>query len=220
MICGYLYFSVDDMLLKDVITPGSKLLKRLALELNQEDNPVVKNWTHLAWKMEVPADMYRMFADVKQKRNSPTKEVLEWVSTQFSEIALSDVAKALDEIQRNDAIQIISKHFPDTIGKYSLMKVHWGFLAASVFAFPEISLSLRCGTFSFLFPSLLFFVIHATISNVHYLVPLVQEMARRKVIGYMHMLPAKDSLSVNVGYLFSFFRFILGRTWLSIHGQL
>ena len=141
MICGYLYFSVDDMLLKDVITPGSKLLKRLALELNQEDNPVVKNWTHLAWKMEVPADMYRMFADVKQKRNSPTKEVLEWVSTQFSEIALSDVAKALDEIQRNDAIQIISKHFPDTIGKYSLMKVHWGFLKSLCLLAAELSVS-------------------------------------------------------------------------------
>ena len=135
MICGYLYFSVDDMLLKDIITPGSELLERLALELNREDNSVVKNWTHLAWKMEVPADVRRALADVKQIRKSPTKEVLEWVAVQFPEIALSDVAKALDEIQRNDAIQIISKHFPNTVGKYSPIQVHWGFLAVSVFAF-------------------------------------------------------------------------------------
>ena len=59
-----------------------------------------------------------------------------------------------------------------------------------MFAFPElISLTPRCGTFSFLCPSLLLFVIQAMISNVHHLVPLVQEMARRKVFGYRHMLP-------------------------------
>ena len=69
--------------------------------------------------MEVPADVRRALADVKQIRKSPTEEVLEWVAVQFLEIALSDVAKALDEIQRNDAIQIISKHFPNTVGKYS-----------------------------------------------------------------------------------------------------
>ena len=119
MIWGYLYFSVDDMLLKDIITPGSELLERLALELNREENSVVKNWTHLAWKMEIPADARRAFADVKQVRKSPTKEVLEWVAAQFPEKALRDVAKALDEIQRNDAIQIISEHFPNTVGKYS-----------------------------------------------------------------------------------------------------
>ena len=187
MICGYLYFSVDDMLLKDIITPGSELLERLALELNREENPGVKNWTHLAWKMEVPADVRQEFADVKQVRKSPTKEVLEWVAAHFPEIALSDVAKALDEIQRNDAIQIISKYFPNTVGRFSkYIGVYW---TVSVFAFPElISLTPRCGTFSFLCPSLLLFVIQAMISNVYHLVPLVQEMARRKVFGYRHML--------------------------------
>ena len=58
-----------------------------------------------------------------------------------------------------------------------------------MFAFPElISLIPRCGTFSFLCPSLLLFVIQAMISNVYHLVPLVQEMARRKVFGYRPML--------------------------------
>ena len=118
MIWGYLYFSVDDMLLKDIITPGSELLEKLALELNREENSIVQNWTHLAWIMKIPADARRAFADVKQVRKSPTGEVLEWVAAQFPEIALRDVAKALDEIQRDDAIQIISKYFP--VGKYSL----------------------------------------------------------------------------------------------------
>ena len=118
MIWGYLYFSVDDMLLEDIITPGSELLKKLALELNRKENFLVRNWTHLALIMDLPADERRALADVKQIRNSPTKEVLEWVAAKFPETALRDVAKALDEIQRDDAIQIISKYFP--VGKYSL----------------------------------------------------------------------------------------------------
>ena len=115
MIWGYLYFSVGDMLLKDVITPGSKLLESLALKLNREENSGLKNWKHLAWKMEIPADECRAFVNVNQ---SPTKEVLELVAAQFPEIALSDVAKALHEIRQNDAIQIISEYFP--VGEYSL----------------------------------------------------------------------------------------------------
>ena len=66
-------FSVDDILLKYIITPGSELLERLALELNREENPEVKNWKHLAWKMKIPADVRRSFADVKLIRKSPTK---------------------------------------------------------------------------------------------------------------------------------------------------
>ena len=113
-------FSVDDILLKYIITPGSELLERLALELNREENPEVKNWKHLAWKMKIPADVRRSFADVKLIRKSPTKEVLEWVAAHSTEKALSDVAKTLDEIQRNDTLQKISRHFSDTVDRYSL----------------------------------------------------------------------------------------------------
>ena len=121
MIWGYLYFSVDDKLLKDIIIPGSELLERLVLELDREENSGLKTWTHLALKWEIPAEVLRVFA-VQQmsliKLKSPSKKVLEWVAAQFPEITLSDVAKALDEIQRNDAVQIISEYFP--VGKYSL----------------------------------------------------------------------------------------------------
>ena len=104
-------------LLKDVITPGSELLERMADKLNREEVPGVKNWTHLACKLNVPADVRREFGVAGQKRKSPTKEVLEWVAAKFPDKTLSDVANALDEIQRNDAIQIISKQFPDVVGK-------------------------------------------------------------------------------------------------------
>ena len=71
--------------------------------------------------MKIPANVREAFADVKQIRKSPTKEVLEWLAAHSPEKTLRDVAKALDEIQRNDALQIISKHFLDTFDKYSLI---------------------------------------------------------------------------------------------------
>ena len=100
-------FSVDDILPKDIVTPGSELLERLALELNREENPEVKNWTHLVWKMKIPADVRRSFADVKLIRKSPTREILEWVAAHSTEKVLSGVAKAIDEIQRNGTTENI-----------------------------------------------------------------------------------------------------------------
>ena len=114
---SWTYFSADDVFLKDVITPGSELLEKISQELNRDDNISVKNYVHLARKLEVPAEILRQFADVQQCRKSPTKEVLEWVAARFPETTLSDIAQALEKIQRNDAIQIISRHFPNTIGK-------------------------------------------------------------------------------------------------------
>ncbi|XP_022802850.1 uncharacterized protein LOC111340292 isoform X2 [Stylophora pistillata] len=105
----------DDVLLKDLITPGSEFLERISQDLNRDDNIGVKNCVHLACQFEVPADVRRELSDIKQRRKSPTKEILEWVAARFPEKTLSYVAKALDEIQRNDAIQIISRHFPDAI---------------------------------------------------------------------------------------------------------
>ena len=110
-------FSADEVLLKDVITPGSELLERMADKLNREEVPGVKNWNHLACQLNVPADVRREFGAAGQNRKSPTREVLEWVAAKFPDKTLSDVANALDEIQRNDAIQIISKQFPDVVGK-------------------------------------------------------------------------------------------------------
>ena len=111
------FFTTDKVLLKDVVTPGSELLERMADNLNRKEVPGVKNWTSLAYQLKVPADLRREFDEARQKRKSPTKEVMEWVAAKYPNIALSDIVKALDKIQRNDVIQIISSQFPDTVGE-------------------------------------------------------------------------------------------------------
>ncbi|XP_022789029.1 uncharacterized protein LOC111328789 isoform X4 [Stylophora pistillata] len=104
----------DDVVLKNIIVPGSDLHERMTQELNRE-GPGIKNWRHVASKLKIPAYVYGNFADFEQTRKSPTKKILEWVVARFPGKTLSDLAEALDKIQRNDAIQIISKYYPDTV---------------------------------------------------------------------------------------------------------
>lgn len=94
------------------------ILQTVADKLNRELS-AVKNWRHLAFKLEIPADVSRAFGESGQKRTSPTKEVMQWLTTRFPDTTLKDVVKALDKIQRNDASQIIKNQFPDTVGECS-----------------------------------------------------------------------------------------------------
>ena len=109
-------FNSDGLLIKDIITPGSELLQTMEVELNREDVPGVKNWKHLACKLKVPNDVLREFAGESTVRKSPTKEVIQWLADRFPDTTLIDLVQALEKIQRNDAIQIITKQFPDAVG--------------------------------------------------------------------------------------------------------
>ena len=95
----------------------------MAVELNREEVPGVKNWTHLACKLEVPSDVLQEFSGESTAKRSPTKEVIQWLGSQFPDTTLSDFVQALEKIQRNDAIQIIIKQFPDAFGECKVYPV-------------------------------------------------------------------------------------------------
>ena len=64
-------FNSDELLIKDVITPGSELLQTMAVDLNREDIPGIKNWRHLACKLEVPSDVLQeLSGETTAKRKS------------------------------------------------------------------------------------------------------------------------------------------------------
>ena len=109
------FLIADEVLLKDIMAPGSELLQITADKLNRE-LPAIENWRNLAFKLKIPAEEISG-ESTWQKGRSPTKKVMEWVAARFPDTTLKDVVKALDKIQRNDAIQIITKHFPDTVGE-------------------------------------------------------------------------------------------------------
>ena len=82
--------------------------------------PAVENWKHLAFKLEIPNEEIRKFGSMttEPERTSPTIEVLKWVAAKFPDTRLTDVVRALDRIQRNDAIKIITEEFIDSVGKW------------------------------------------------------------------------------------------------------
>ena len=111
-------YNADKLPLKDVVRPGSELLQTMAVQLNREEVPGVKNWTHLAWRLEVPRDVLQEFSGESTTKRSPTKEVIQWLCGQFPDTTLSDLVQALEKIQRHDAIQIITEQFPDAVGEW------------------------------------------------------------------------------------------------------
>ena len=100
---------------------GSELLQTVADKLNVGQVPGVQNWPELAHHLGIPHDVFRDF-DRTEPRKSPTKKVMQWLTARSPDIRLTDVVKALNKIQRNDAIQIIAVQFPDTVGKYKCHK--------------------------------------------------------------------------------------------------
>ena len=98
------------------MTPGSELLQTMTDRLNREIS-CVDDWRHLASRLDIPVDIRQAFGGLGPKGKSPTKEVMQWLVARFPDTTLKDVVKALDRIQRNDAIQIITKQFQDTVGE-------------------------------------------------------------------------------------------------------
>ena len=98
------------------MTPGSELLQTMANKLDGESR-VIKSWHHLADELDIPVAIRKGFDRVGQKGKSPTKEVMQWLVARFPDMTLKDVVKALEKIRRNDAIQIITSQFPDTVGE-------------------------------------------------------------------------------------------------------
>ena len=107
----------DEVRVKDVMTPESKLLEMVADNLNTDPVPWTQNWRNLAHLLEIPPDLYQEFDESPGRRTSPTREVMRWLTVRSPEMTLIDFVKALDEIRRNDAIKIVTEEFPDAIGE-------------------------------------------------------------------------------------------------------
>ena len=97
--------------------PGSELLQMVADKLDTEKVPLEKNWLQLANYLQIPSHVYQGF-ETREQRKSPTMEVFRWLVVQFPDITLIDIVKALEKIQRNDVIKIITQHYPDTVSEY------------------------------------------------------------------------------------------------------
>ena len=97
--------------------PGSELLRTVEDKLNIDHVPWA-NWREMAHHLKIPSNMYQEFDGSTAERKSPTKEVLQLLMQRTPDLTLIDIVEALEKIQRNDAIQIVTQRFPDTVGEY------------------------------------------------------------------------------------------------------
>jgi len=100
------------------VIPGSQLFQTVEDELNIDYVPGTQNWRHLACRLQIPSHVYQEFDGSLAERKSRTKEVLQLLVKRSPELTLIDVIEALEKIQRNDAIQIITQRFPGAVGGY------------------------------------------------------------------------------------------------------
>ena len=102
------------------MTPDSELLQKVADKLDIDHVPWASNWRKLASYLDIPSDVYLGFGDTTAQRKSPTKEMMQWLVARRPDITLTEIVEALEKIQRNDAIKIITREFPDTVGEYNV----------------------------------------------------------------------------------------------------
>jgi len=99
------------------VIPGSELFQTVEDKLNIDPVPWAQNWRQLAHHLQIPSYVYQEFDGSTAEQKSPTKEVLQLLVQRTPELTLIDVIEALEKIQRNDAIQIITQRFPSTVGE-------------------------------------------------------------------------------------------------------
>ena len=114
--------------MKDDTTPGSELLQTMAGKLDPEI-PEIKDWHHLAYNLDVRVGMLQAFSGLGQ---SPTKKLMQLLVSRLPGMTLKDLVKELEKINRNDAIQIITRQFSDTVGESKILSVITLYLLFSI----------------------------------------------------------------------------------------
>jgi len=113
----FIFFYADEVLVKDVVIPGSELFQTFEDKLNIDNVPGGLNWSQLA-HLKIPSHVNQEFYGSTAERKSPTKEVLQLLVQRTPGIALIDIIEALEKVQRNAAIQIVPQRSPDAVGEY------------------------------------------------------------------------------------------------------
>lgn len=110
------------MLIKDLVTLQAEIITMIADQLSSVRNLRGAEWLSLALHLNIQFSVCKEFDEelkLIRPRKSPTKEVLQWLAHRFPDMTLTDFVVVLEKTECKHAIQIITAHFPDTVGKYS-----------------------------------------------------------------------------------------------------
>lgn len=80
------------------------------------NGPVIQHWEHLADVFEVPADVKSQCANYSVKL-TPSEAMFECLSTTRGSLTIGTLRKYLEEIGRNDVVEVLIKKKSDLPGK-------------------------------------------------------------------------------------------------------
>ena len=103
--------------MKTVIVPESDLFRKISSDLNRKVYGT-GDWKTVAYNLGIPHGDYFQFGNCKEKK-SPTREVFDKVVTDRPDIAILEIIKALENIDRYDVIEVIKEE----LGRKNLMKL-------------------------------------------------------------------------------------------------
>ena len=107
-----------------MFSPDSDLLNKVGTLLNKK-SPGIRNWRNLAYKLGVPNKVYEEFdPDANSPRRRPTKMMLEWLRSKNPDMTVNELRRALKEIDRNDALEILDGYLFSSQGTLDLPEVN------------------------------------------------------------------------------------------------
>ena len=104
------------------MTLQAEIITMIADQVSSVRDPWRPEWLNLALELNIQFSECKEFDEeykLIRPRKSPTKEVLQWLAHRFPDMTLTDFVVVLEKTECKHAIQIITAHFPDTVGEYS-----------------------------------------------------------------------------------------------------
>ena len=103
--------------MKEVIQPESDLLRKISSDLNRKVHGP-GGLGEVAEGLGIPSEKYIWFG-VRGEKKSPTRVIFDKVVTDRPDIAILEIIKALENIDRYDVIEVIKEE----LGRKNLMKL-------------------------------------------------------------------------------------------------
>ena len=103
--------------MKEVIQPESDLLRKISSDLSRQGYEP-RGLKEVAERLGLPREDYVWFVN-RGERRSPTRVIFNKVVTDRPVIAILEIIKALENIDRYDVIEVIKEE----LGKKNLMKL-------------------------------------------------------------------------------------------------
>lgn len=98
----------EKTLVRDELVDESPLLANIGERLNK-DIRAIKNWRNLAYRLKIPAEIYKAFDSSKAEAKSPTKMMFEWLANWKPSLSVGDLLEGIRKIDRYDVVELVTK---------------------------------------------------------------------------------------------------------------